>query len=207
MEMKIKVCGMRDRDNIRALAELPIHYMGFIFVEKSPRNALALQPEALGLLTPAIRRVGVFVNAPFDSIMARVAQYGLHSVQLHGDEPPSLCQQLQERNLEVIKAFAAPLDGNFSATEPYISCADYLLFDTPSAQAGGSGRQFDWTILDQYRGNLPFFLSGGISPLDANRIKQFRHTRFAGIDINSRFELSPGEKNVGMVAAFVREMM
>ena len=207
MEMKIKVCGMRNRENIRALAELPVHYMGFIFVEKSPRNALSLLPEALDSLPPAIRRTGVFVNAPFATIMARVAQFGLHAVQLHGDEPPSLCQQLQEKNLEVIKAVAAPSDGNFSATEPYLSCADYLLFDTPSAQGGGSGQQFDWTILEHYSGNLPFFLSGGISPLDANRIKQFRHTRFAGIDLNSRFEVAPGEKNIGMVYAFIREML
>ncbi len=198
---------MRNPENIRALAKLPIQYMGFIFVEQSPRNAMLLAPETMQLVPPGIRRVGVFLNASFATIMGRVVQFGLQTVQLHGAEPPSLCQQLRAEHLEVIKAFAAPADADFSVTEPYMPYCDYLLFDTPSAQSGGTGRQFDWAIMAQYCGLLPFFLSGGISPLDANRIKQFRHTRFAGIDLNSRFEVAPGEKNVGMVAAFVREMM
>ena len=204
--MKVKVCGMRNEQNIRELAKLPIDWMGFIFSSSSPRSAMMLDPSALRVVPDSIHRAGVFVNADFDDIMQRVVQFRLHTVQLHGEELPALCQRLKDEGIEVIKAFSAPQDVNFGFTAAYEPHCHYFLFDTPSTMRGGSGLQYNWSVLEGYSGSLPFLLSGGISPGDAARIVQFRHSRFAGIDINSRFETAPGEKEIEKIRLFLQNV-
>ena len=203
--MKIKVCGMKTPDNIRQVAKLPIQYMGFIFYEKSPRYVGMSFP--IDLTFPeSLHRVGVFVNAPEDEIMLRVKQFGLSAVQLHGSEPPELALSLKQKQLEVFKVFSIAEKADLQKTAMYEDCCDHFLFDTKTPQYGGSGKSFDWDVLSGYKGKLPFFLSGGIGPDDVERLRQFRHPFWAGIDLNSKFEQSPGCKDTAMISAFINQI-
>ncbi|OAV69740.1 N-(5'-phosphoribosyl)anthranilate isomerase [Bacteroidales bacterium Barb6XT] len=191
--MIVKVCGMKDPDNIRAVAELGIDWMGFIFYEKSPRyiDLSRPAPPAGGL-----KRVGVFVNAAFEQMTEAVSVNQLDFIQLHGEESPELCHALQKRDIFLIKAFPVSSAEDLAATADYEGCADYFLFDTKCNGYGGSGKSFDWSALATYAGKTPFLLSGGINPQNVEAVKQFRHPRFAGIDLNSGFETAPGMKDV-----------
>jgi len=203
--MKIKVCGMRDPDNIRQVAELPIHYMGFIFYEQSPRYVGA-STLADWTCPESLHRVGVFVNASEEEIMLRVKQLGLTAVQLHGSESPELASSLKQKHLEVFKVFSIADKSDLQKTARYEDCCDYFLFDTQTPLHGGSGKSFDWNVLSEYKGNRPFFLSGGIGTEDTERLLQFKHPQWAGIDLNSRFELSPGYKNAALLSAFINQL-
>jgi phosphoribosylanthranilate isomerase len=200
--MKIKVCGMRDADNIAAVARLAPDYMGFIFYERSPRFAGGLPPEALGTLLPGTLRVGVFVNAARDYISAQAARYRLDLLQLHGDESPADCAWFKP-GYGVIKAFGVQEEEDLAATHRYEGLCDYFLFDTKTRQRGGSGRKFDHRLLASYHSPTPFFLSGGIAPEDATAIAALRFPACEALDINSRFEASPGVKNVAQVGNFI----
>ena len=203
--MKIKVCGMKNPDNIREIAELPIQYMGFIFYEQSPRYAGTSFPVDLEW-PELLHRVGVFVNASEEDILFRVKQFGLTAVQLHGSESPELASSLKQRRLEVLKVFSIAENADLQKTALYEDCCDYFLFDTQTPLRGGSGKSFDWNILSEYRGNCPFFLSGGIGPEDTERLLQFKHPRWAGIDLNSRFESSPGNKDAALLSYFINQL-
>lgn len=200
--MKIKVCGMRDERNIAQVAALEPDYMGFIFHPGSPRFAGGLDPEALSVLGPHIGRVGVFVGAEPEYILAQAQKYALGLLQLHGDEPPELCARLRER-AAVIKAFGIGSRGDLEAVQAYEGACDYLLFDTRSAARGGSGRQFDHGLLAAYGGSTPYFLSGGLSPADAVKMAAFGDARCVAADINSRFETAPGVKDAAAVRKFI----
>lgn len=184
--MIVKVCGMRDAENIRQVDALGVDWMGFIFYSRSKRYVATL-PAVMPIKS---RRVGVFVNASIEEISRRIKEFRLHAVQLHGSESRELCADVRQLGVEVIKAIhvSRPLP-------PTDYPADYLLFETPSDAYGGSGHHFDWTILDEYMGPIPFLLSGGIGPDDVNKIKQIKHPYFAGIDLNSKVEISPGLKD------------
>lgn len=199
--LKIKVCGMRQPDNITEVAALQPDYMGFIFYEQSPRYAGALDPCAL---PSTIRRVGVFVNAPLPEIIAIAKHYGLRTLQLHGSEPPELCETLRIKGYEVIKAFGIAAADDFAQTVPYEENCDLFLFDTRTPDYGGSGRRFNWTILNLYNGNTPFFLSGGISAADADELLKINHSKLYGIDLNSRFETEAGIKDAGSLERFIK---
>lgn len=192
----IKVCGMRDADNIREVEALGIDMMGFIFYPRSRRYV----GEVPAYMPQHCRRVGVFVNADRDTILRHVEAFGLDMVQLHGDESPAFCASLH--GLSLIKAVHASA---LSEAYAYEGLVDYLLFETPCAGYGGSGEQFDWSLLAGYGGHTPFLLSGGIAPADASRVRAFRHPRFAGIDLNSRFEIAPGIKDAGSLRRFIAE--
>jgi tryptophan synthase alpha subunit len=213
--MQIKVCGMQQPHNIAALREVEgVNYMGFIFYAGSARFAEGLPPETVQVLPDSIRRVGVFVNASEGYIKEQITAYGLHLVQLHGTESPAFCKAIQRANVEVIKAFSISTSADFEQTEAYQSACQYLLFDTKSVQKdasgnllrGGTGEQFDWSILSHYTGETPFFLSGGIAPADAESVRTLNHPRLHALDLNSRFETAPGTKDVAALNIFINKI-
>lgn len=198
--MIVKVCGMRQADNIRDVEALGVDLMGFIFYPRSPRYAESM-PEYL----PGCRRVGVFVNAGVDDMLSAAAKWGLWAVQLHGSESPEVCAAMRSEGLTVIKAFGIG-DGLPGGLDDYHGCCDMFLFDTACKSHGGSGRQFDWDVLSRYHGATPFLLSGGIGPGSAAALSRFSHEKCVGIDVNSAFELSPGLKDVAKIGSFLEEL-
>lgn len=198
----IKVCGMTEAENIRNVEELGIDMIGFIFYPKSPR-CLCEKP---GYLPIDAKRVGVFVNESKENILMYADRFGLNYIQLHGDESPEYCRSLQNNGLHLIKAFSIALPKDLNNVLDYEGLCSYYLFDTKTPQYGGSGNQFDWSILHRYKASTPFLLSGGINPYSAKAIKEFHHPRLAGIDINSRFEITPGIKEVERIRIFLNEL-
>jgi phosphoribosylanthranilate isomerase len=201
--MMIKVCGMREADNIAAVARSAPDMMGFIFCTPSPRDACAVSPEALDTLSPQTKRVGVFVDSPMAQVLETALRYRLALVQLHGAEPPEACALLRAKGLGVIKAFGIASPGDVERTAAYEGTCDYYLFDTAAATHGGTGRKFDHSVLAAYRGRTPFLLSGGLGPDDALALADRAHPLCAGYDINSRFETAPGVKDPAAVAKFI----
>lgn len=207
----IKVCGMREAENIRQVEALDPDWMGFIFWKKSKRNVSKIP----SYLPTACKRVGVFVDESPDTIR-RIAQgYALDLIQLHGQEPPeglrhlrSLCSVYFGTTAvpRLIKAFNIATAEDLEKTKPYEGLADYFLFDTKGKMVGGNGEQFDWTVLQHYHGSTPFLLSGGIGPDDVNRVKSFHHPQCIGIDLNSRFETEPGLKDTELLSAFIKQI-
>lgn len=213
--MIVKVCGMRDAGNIREVEQLStelsvvsdqqsIDMMGFIFWPKSSRYV----SERPAYLPTEVRRVGVFVDACLDEVVARVHDYALDAVQLHGKESPAYVARLRSAcpSVLLLKALSVAGHDDIAAYRPYEGVVDYFLFDTKCKTVGGSGQQFDWTVLDAYDGTTPFLLSGGIGPDDAEHVKAFRHPRLAGIDLNSRFEVSPAFKDVNKLKQFLEQL-
>jgi len=203
--MKIKVCGLRDPENIAALAPLRPDYAGFIFYEKSPRFVGELDPGALDSLPPNTRRVGVFVNAPEEYILRMAERYGLDLLQLHGNESPEQCSRLR-RTYGIIKAIAIEKPEDLAAADSYQACCDYLLFDTKTAAYGGSGKAFDHGILSGYTGEIPYFLSGGIGPGYEEYLVNLNLPRCIAVDLNSRFETEPGIKNTDELKRFIENI-
>lgn len=199
--MIVKVCGMREPQNIRAVEQTGADLMGFIFHPKSPRY-VASHP---GYLPKAQRRVGVFVNAPIEDILGKAREYSLDYIQLHGDESPEFCRALKAKGLRVIRALGIASAADAERAAGY-NMADLLLFDTKTPQRGGSGRRFNWDVLAAYRGDVPFLLSGGINPQSADDILAFTHPQFAGIDINSGFETAPALKDAEAIRLFIQKL-
>ncbi|GHT02040.1 N-(5'-phosphoribosyl)anthranilate isomerase [Bacteroidia bacterium] len=201
--MKIKVCGMRSAYNIVEVSQLPIDFMGFIFYEKSPRYDKDLNIWAVKYIPKNIQKVGVFVNATKEAILAAVEKFDLQMVQLHGTESPEFCNDLTQDGISVIKAFPVANENDFAPCAEYESACDYFLFDTKTPQFGGSGNKFDWQILSTYKGKMPCFLSGGIAPDDVDAIKQLNFPQLFAIDLNSCFEIEPGFKDVEKLKQFI----
>lgn len=193
--MLVKICGMRDPANIREIAGLQPDMMGFIFYSRSLRYAGELKPRSLEILSSRIKRVGVFVNELPARILEITQLYDLSMIQLHGDENPGVCKTLRSHGLQIIKAIPIQDREDFRLATNYQKDCDYLLFDTKSKAYGGTGKTFNWDLLNNYQGTCPFLLSGGISPRNTGQLKQIHHPCFAGVDLNSCFELSPGYKN------------
>ena len=295
--LKIKVCGMRDAENIAELIELPIDYIGFIFYEKSPRY-VELMPQLINSdKFKKINKVGVFVNADIDFVLDKITKFGLNTIQLHGKETPQYLIDLKikikelisnklsptvnnlglrinkikstitesqlninklevkvrsmksdayvERNIyatlidkikselinnyselneinselqlikndsesinnhlkiSIWKAFSIDEQFDFNNTKPYEQLADVFLFDTKTPQHGGSGQKFNWDLLQNYRGETPFFLSGGISTSDTEEVKSITHPKFFGLDLNSKFEISAAFKDIELLGKFI----
>lgn len=192
--MKIKVCGLRDLDNIEAVELLQPDFMGFILYDKSPRFIGEPNEFYLDKISSNIVKTGVFVNEHEDAISKYIYKYKLDAIQLHGNESPEFCD-LFKHEVQVIKAFGVDEDFEFSQLAPYSENVDYFLFDTKTAAHGGSGKKFDWSILEKYKSDIPFFLSGGLSLDNIEEVKRIDHPMFYGIDLNSRFEISPGLKD------------
>lgn len=196
--MYVKVCGLRAADNIRAVEAAGTDWFGFIFYEHSPRYV----SERPAYLPVRGLRTGVFVSPAYDEVCRRAEEFGLHAVQLHGRCPVALCQRLRADGLRVIRALPACPDLDEAASE-YIGACDFFLFDTPSAAYGGSGQTFDWSLLDTYTRDVPFLLSGGLSPDSLHALSRWSHPSWAGIDLNSGFETAPGLKNARALHTFI----
>ncbi len=208
-DMMIKICGMRDPDNINRVSCLTPMLMGFIFYQPSPRNALGLDPLVIKSLPPYVRPVGVFVNATTMEIIDTTTRYGINVVQLHGEESPEFCRDLRHKGLVVIKAIKIPVGADQSFLtlhEPYRGNVEMLLFDNSGNAPGGNGHKFDWSILDSYTLGIPYMLSGGIGYDDIETIRKAMRPGLAGIDLNSRFEVSPGNKDVTKISNFILQL-
>lgn len=221
--MKIKVCGMRDGKNIREVEALGVDYIGMIFWSGSPRN-VTMVPTHAGIipdrssLSPLTThhsplRVGVFVDEMPQSIITRVVNYQLDVVQMHGHESPTVIRNLRATldpdfcpGIQFWKAVSIASTDDLNACEQYFNCVDAFVFDTRCDSVGGSGRQFDWQLLEAYHGPVPFLLSGGIGPDDAARVKAFHHPQCIGIDLNSRFETAPAVKDVDLLRSFLQQV-
>ena len=202
-QMILKVCGMRDPENIRQLRDVGVNWMGIIFYDQSTR--FVDKPINLDW-TKGMKRVGVFVNANNQQLASAIRVYSLDIVQLHGTEDPSTCEFVKDLGVLVIKAFNLDLEFDFSSTEPYEASIDYFLFDAKGPLLGGNGTTFDWGVLERYAGTTPFILSGGIDLQHAETLRKYNHPKCAGIDINSRFELSPALKDIKKIKQFKHEL-
>jgi phosphoribosylanthranilate isomerase len=208
--MRIKVCGMTGLEQIRALDAMGVEFAGLIFYPKSPRFVKRFHLSAIDLKREKlqINRIGVFVNAEADEILRTVDEWRLHMVQLHGDESPKFCEHISN-NITTVKAFRIGPDENIDwKIHPYREVTDMFLFDTVGVSYGGTGQQFDWSLLEKATIRKPFFLSGGIGPEDATRLKTFAasHKDLFAADVNSRFERSPGVKDMQLLQNFVQQV-
>ena len=199
---------MRLAANIAAVAELQPDYLGFIFYEKSPRLISDVSAELIKYIPSEIKTVGVFVNEELEKVNDKVNTLKLKAVQLHGSESPEYCAALKSTfsTLEVIKAFGIDEDFDFSDLEPYLAVVDYFLFDTKTKTHGGSGKTFDWSVLDRYTYTKPYFLSGGIDLEHTSALREINDERLYSLDINSRFEIEPGLKDAEKIKEFIKEM-
>ena len=231
--MIVKVCGMRVADNIREVSALGIDWLGLVFWPESPRcvnqlrarggfypdySPLATKISEVGGL-PALaakennpKRVGVFVDDMPQNIVTRVYNFYLDMVQLHGEESPVMIENLKRtldpdiRPVKVIKSIAMETEADFDKCQQYEGLVDYFLFHNKCKEMGGSGKQFDWGLLQAYKGKTPFLISGGIGIEDVERIKAIQHPLFVGVDINSKFETEPGVKDVEAVKTFLEKL-
>lgn len=208
--MRVKVCGMTQPEQVEGLADLGVSFAGFIFYPKSPRYVFKHMTTTQIRKQNNINKVGVFVNAPIEEVLHMVDECRLHLVQLHGDENPKYCEKIADY-VSVVKAFR--LSDNDSVEwmiRPYMDCCDMFMFDTMGAGYGGTGKKFDWSVLKDSEVGKPFFLSGGIEPGDVKKLREFEQEPAAkalfAIDINSKFEASPGFKDINMVREFVEQM-
>lgn len=203
--LKLKICGMRESANIADVAALYPDFMGFIFYKNSKRYVG--EDFVMPQLNWKIKKVGVFVNAPADEVLATINKYSLAVVQLHGDEPAGYCKAIKENGVEVVKAFGIDEIFDFTILSDYADVCDYFLFDTKSSNHGGTGKHFDWQILKQYKLSKPFFISGGIGLYDISAINQLaKELPVYAVDINSKFEIEPALKDVHEIEKFIKLM-
>ena len=194
---------MRDADNVRKVENLDVDFLGFIFYSASSRY-VGDDDASLEVIRKCVKsKVGVFVNESFDYILDKAKLYNLDYLQLHGNETTDLCRELRQRGYSVIKAFSIASADDFKNTENYSDCCDYFLFDTKCVGYGGSGQRFDWSLLNEYKGDMPFLLSGGLTSDCLEDLSRLTHPEFAGIDLNSGFEISPAMKDLGRLRDFI----
>jgi phosphoribosylanthranilate isomerase len=198
--MKIKICGMKYPDNILEVGALLPDYMGFIFWEKSSRYFDGVIPD----LPESIKKVGVFVDAPLEVVLDKIKTHNLRAVQLHGNESVEYCEILKKNTsklIDIIKVFSILDTFDFAVLNSFESVCDFFLFDTKGKLPGGNGTSFDWKILQQYQSSKPFFLSGGIGLDEMDAVKEILKTNLPvyAIDVNSKFEIEPGLKNINSV--------
>lgn len=191
----------QNREQVEALG---VDLLGYIFYGPSKRF-VGDSPEA-GLFNSAKPKVGVFVNENAFEIMGLAKNFGFEYIQLHGKENSKTCGILKNQGLHVLKAFPMDEEFNFATTTTFEGNVDYFLFDTKTTRHGGSGKKFNWQLLENYTGNTPFFLSGGIGPDDVAEIKELNHSMLAGVDLNSGFEDEPGLKNIEKLREFITEL-
>lgn len=204
--MKLKICGMNNQENCNAIGELQPDFLGFIFWKQSKRYC----ENEIHVNSKSIEKVGVFVDDDFDTIRDTIQLHQLSMVQLHGKERPDFCLQIKSLKTKVIKAITVDKKLNFSDLNNYKNSIDYYLFDTRGKLPGGNGTTFDWEILNQYKENIPYFLSGGIGLNELPKLEKFLQSDAAkycfAIDINSRFEDEPGIKNKEKIKEFQEKL-
>ena len=203
--LKIKVCGITDAANMMEVAALQPDYLGFIFYPPSPRDIThKIKDLPLDGLPINIRKIAVMLDQPIEEALKITKEFGFDLVQLHGTESPDYCKALQ-KHLPVIKAFAVK-DSLPENLGEYENCCDFFLFDTKAQKPGGTGLSFDHRLLQEYNGNTHFFLSGGIGPDYPNMENPMNHPLLHALDVNSRFETSPGLKDVTSLAIFIKKI-
>ena len=205
--MKLKICGMKYPDNILEVGSLLPDYMGFIFWDKSARYFDGQLPN----LPQSIKKTGVFVNASQEEIAAKVTQYNLQAVQLHGQESVEFCQELKTKlakSIEIIKVFSVDEAFDFDQLQAFETVCDYFLFDTKGKLPGGNGTTFDWKVLENYPSKKPFFLSGGIGLNEIDLVNEILKTDLPiyAIDVNSKFEIEAGLKNSELLNRFKQKI-
>ena len=206
--MKLKVCGLTNAQNIREILKVSTpDYLGFIFYERSSRYMPdRLKPEDVQALPGDIKKTGVFVNSSVNHIIKMAKVYGLHALQLHGEESPEECEHLQSSGLTIIKAFRIGASFDNFLLKKYSHVCDYFLFDTAGRHKGGNGKKFNWDMLSSYSLNKPYFLSGGIKPEDASLVAGIKDVHLFGIDVNSGFESEPGIKVPSKIQEFTAQL-
>ncbi len=197
MDPKIKVCGLRDQKNIQEVIALKPDLAGFIFYKGSPRYVGQEFPvHFINDLPDSIEKIGVFVNESSEQILKIADKYGLDYVQLHGEESARDCEDLKNRGIKVIKAIPVSDRKSLDAAKIFDNKVDYLLFDTQGKYRGGNGIPFNWNILKSYALTTPYFISGGLGVEELKQLSNCELPGYAGVDLNSRFEISPGIKNI-----------
>ena len=198
---------MRDTENVSGVVAACPDFLGFIFYPKSKRFVgFEPSPKVLSVVPDLVKKVGVFVDEAPEKVLEIYRNWKLEVVQLHGNESPEYCRQIQNSGITVFKAFSVDESFDFTTLEAYSAVCNYFLFDTKGQLPGGTGQKFNWQLLKNYKGLVPFFLSGGIGPDDLEAIRNFEHPRWRGIDINSGFEISPALKDVEKVKNFIFEI-
>jgi phosphoribosylanthranilate isomerase len=209
VRLKLKICGMKVPVNILEVTALQPDYMGFIFYKQSKRYAGRLSADLLKELPLNIKKTGVFVDENLTDVATLVAEFGFSAVQLHGAETPEYCRELQQilpQGTELIKAFGVDEGFDFEELKAYEGIVDYFLFDTQTPGHGGSGKVFNWDLLERYELDKPYFLSGGIGPEHVEDISNIKDIRLYAIDVNSRFELEPGLKQIDKLNDFKNKL-
>lgn len=218
--MKIKVCGMRNAENIKEVSALGVDFIGLIFWKQSKRYVSSESSHAgiipdradskLAALGSHPALVGVFVDEMMQNVVTAAYNYKLDYIQLHGDEATTYIDNLRRtldpdirKGIKIIKALGISSEADLLKAQQYEGHVDMLLFDTKCDGKGGSGEKFNWDVLQAYNGELPFLLSGGIGPDDAERVKNFSHPKCVGIDLNSMFETAPALKDIEKLKSFI----
>mgnify|MGYP005847446923 CR=1 FL=1 len=204
--MKIKICGNKDPNNIQALLPLKPDFMGFIFYKPSQRYIGNIDNSFFKDIPPSVRKVGVFVNEEINSLIVHSKTLGLDYVQLHGEEDVEYVKMVYFTGVPVIKVFRIDEELPCEEIKKYESYVSYFLFDKKTEKYGGSGKKFPWSLLDTYVSHVPFIVSGGIGPDDAEALKQIKHPKIYAADINSCFETKPGIKNVEAITDFIKKI-
>ncbi len=204
----IKVCGMREASNIAELSQLPIDFMGLILYPKSPRYIFKTMGTIRTNLPERIKKTAVSVNLSANLLIDIANEFNFSALQVHGNESAEYCSELKNvlPEVKIFKAVGVDAHFDFNVLNDFENEVDYFLFDTKSVAYGGTGKKFSWHVLDNYRLEKPFFLSGGISLEDADVLKFFNHPQCVGFDINSRFESEPALKNIELVKKFVEKI-
>lgn len=205
-DLKIKICGMRDRGNISDVAALHPDFLGFIFYPPSSRFCGSIDPEVVRIIPEGITPVAVVVNPTEEEIIALNNRYGFTTFQLHGEESPEFCKALKDMGFNVIKAISIKDQESLDCIAGYKGMVDLLVLDTATSSRGGSGKKFDWQLLSDPAIEIDFLLSGGIGPDDAAAIRSLSLPHLAGIDLNSRFEVSPALKDPELLQVFLNEL-
>ncbi|MGK0385613.1 MAG: phosphoribosylanthranilate isomerase [Patiriisocius sp.] len=213
MKLKLKICGMKH--NVAQVATLQPDYLGFIFYEKSARNYI---DEVIDV-SEKIKRVGVFVDAPISCVLKKIKMFKLDVIQLHGDESAFYVNEInqnilnlpantKEGGIEVWKVFSVSKEFDFSEISGYENLVDKFLFDTKGKDKGGTGFAFDWSVLKNYPSTKPFILSGGISLENISEAKKLmkKNIPIYAIDVNSKFEMKPGLKDVSALKNLIKEI-
>lgn len=202
---RVKVCGLTDTHNALQVANAGADFAGFIFYSLSKRFVGVNPEEQLFRNIPAdVKKVGVFVDESGEKIVETAKKYRLDLVQLHGRENAGFCHDIRKKGIPVMKAFGIGEDFDFNHLNIYKESCDFFLFDTQTILHGGSGIKFRWERLSEYKLDIPFFLGGGIGPLDVQKVKSINHPGFFAADINSRFETAPGMKDIDTVKTFIQ---
>ncbi|MES2431264.1 MAG: phosphoribosylanthranilate isomerase [Bacteroidota bacterium] len=208
--MRVKVCGITLEEQLKKLPEIGAAFAGFIFYPKSPRYVLRHMTTSQIKKENNVNKVGVFVNASIEEVLQMVDECRLHMVQLHGDETPKYCEKIADY-ISVVKAFRVSETDNIGyRIQEYMNVCDMFMFDTEGAGYGGTGKKFDWNKLKGTTIGKPYFLSGGIEPTDASQLVKFKETpegkALFAIDINSKFELTTGVKDLDLIQKFTEQL-